>query len=244
MISVDAKKKELIGQFKNAGREWRLKGQPVATRTHDFPGDSRGKAVPYGIYDLSADVGWVSVGTDHDTAALAAESIRRWWKAADRSDYPAARRPLITADAGGSNGYRTRAWKAELAVETGLELTCCHFPPGTARDVEVEQSRVPAVLAHHDELARQAADQLRGHREHHRRHHHDHRAAVRAELDTSAHDTVIKISDVQMDALPLTSQQWQGDWNYTLRPGNYDQASGAPDPSTGPAPTCAWLCRR
>ena len=135
VVSVDTKKKELVGEFKNAGREWRPKGQPAATRTHDFPGDGLGKAVPYGVYDISADAGWVSVGTDHDTAAFAVESVRRWWKAAGRGDYPQARRLLITADAGGSNGYRTRAWKAELAalaVETGLEITCCHFPPGTA----------------------------------------------------------------------------------------------------------------
>jgi transposase len=134
VISVDTKKKELIGVFKNAGREWRPKGQPVATRTHDFPEDSVGKAVPYGVYDLTADTGWVNVGTDHDTAAFAVESIRRWWKAAGSGDYPLAQRLLITADAGGSNGYRTRAWKAELAalaVETGLEVTVCHFPPGT-----------------------------------------------------------------------------------------------------------------
>ena len=106
----------------------------MATRTHDFPGDSEGKAVPYGVYDLTADAGWVSVGTDHDTAAFAVESIRRWWNAQGRDAYPGARRLLITADAGGSNGYRTRAWKAELAalaVETGLEVTVCHFPPGT-----------------------------------------------------------------------------------------------------------------
>src|SRR6478736_10237206 len=133
VISVDIKK-ELVGEFRNGGREWRPKGQPVATRTHDFPDDSVGKAVPYGVYDITGNAGWVSVGTDHDTAAFAVESIRRWWKAAGGGDYPLARRLLITADAGGSNGYRTRAWKAELAalaVETGLEITVCHFPPGT-----------------------------------------------------------------------------------------------------------------
>ena len=135
MVSVDTKKKELVGQYKNGGREWRPKGQPVATRTHHFPDDSLGKAIPYGVYDITGNTGWVSVGTDHDTAAFAVESIRRWWKASGRGDYPAARRLLITADAGGSNGYRTRAWKAELAalaVETGLEITCCRFPPGTS----------------------------------------------------------------------------------------------------------------
>src|SRR5215472_10074141 len=115
VISVDTKKKELVGEFKNAGREWRPTGQPVAVRPHDFPGDSAGNAIPYGVYDVTANAGWVNVGTDHDTAAFAVESIRRWWQAAGRSEYPAARRLLITADAGGSNGYRTRAWKAELA---------------------------------------------------------------------------------------------------------------------------------
>ncbi len=138
VISVDTKKKELVGEFKNAGREWRPQGQSTAVRAHDFPEEGLGKAVPYGVYDITADAGWVSVGTDHDTAAFAVESIRRWWKAAGRNDYPQARRLLITADAGGSNGYRIRAWKAELAalaVETGMEITCCHFrlarPNGT-----------------------------------------------------------------------------------------------------------------
>ena len=113
----------------------------MAAHSHDFPQDSLGKAMPYGIYDLTGNTGWVSVGTDHDTAAFAVESVRRWWKAAGRSGYPLARRLLITADAGGSNGNRTRAWKAELAelaVETGLEITCCHFPPGTSKWNKVE----------------------------------------------------------------------------------------------------------
>src|SRR6267154_658081 len=141
VISVATKKKELVGEFKNAGRQWRPAGQPAAVRTHDFPGDSAGKAIPYGVYDVTADAGWVNVGTDHDTAAFAVESIRRWWKADGGSGYPAARRLLITADAGGSNGYRTRAWKAELAAlaaETGLEITVCHFPPGTSKWNKVE----------------------------------------------------------------------------------------------------------
>ncbi len=148
VISVDTKKKELVGAFKNAGREWRPKGQPVATHTHDFPADSLGKAVPYGVYDMTGNTGWVNVGTDHDTAAFAVESIRRWWKSAGSSDYPLARRLLITADAGGSNGYRTRAWKAELAalaVETGLEITCCHFPPGTSKWNKVEHRLFSAI---------------------------------------------------------------------------------------------------
>jgi Rhodopirellula transposase DDE domain len=141
VISVDCKKKEKVGQFSNAGRQWRPKGEPVSTLTHDFPDDSLGKAVPYGIYDLAADTGWVNVGTDHDTATFAVESIRRWWNTAGCSDYPHARRLLITADAGGSNSYRTRAWKAELAalaVQTGLAITVCHFPPGTSKWNKIE----------------------------------------------------------------------------------------------------------
>ena len=134
VVSVDAKKKELVGEFKNGGREWRPKGEPAQVSTHDFADRELGKAIPYGVYDLAANAGWVNVGTDHDTAAFAVESIRRWWNAAGRGDYPQARRLLITADAGGSNGYRARAWKTELAAlaaGTGLEITVCHFPPGT-----------------------------------------------------------------------------------------------------------------
>ncbi len=123
MISVDTKKKENVGEFKNGGREWRPRGELAGVRTHDFPDEQLGKAIPYGVYDLAANAGRVSVGTDHDTAAFAVESIRRWWNAQGRAAYPRARRLLITADAGGSNGYRTRAWKAEiaaLALQTGL----------------------------------------------------------------------------------------------------------------------------
>ena len=134
VISVDAKKKEKVGNYAQPGREWRPKGDPVAVRDHDFADPHVRSAVPYGIYDLAANTGWVSVGTDGNTAAFAVESIRRWWQAAGQPGYPAATRLLITADAGGSNGYRTRAWKAglaALAAETGLDITCCHFPPGT-----------------------------------------------------------------------------------------------------------------
>jgi hypothetical protein len=141
VISVDAKKKEQAGQYASPGRTWRPAGDPVKVRDHDFPGPGEGKVTPYGIYDLAADAGWVNVGTDRDTAALAVESIRRWWDGRGRAGYPAARRLLITADAGGSNGYRTRAWKAglaELARETGLEITCCHFPPGTSKWNKIE----------------------------------------------------------------------------------------------------------
>jgi len=175
VISVDTKKKELVGEFANAGRDWRPKGQPAAVRTHDFPSDSVGKAIPYGVYDVTADAGWVNVGTDHDTAAFAVESIRRWWNAAGSSEYPAARRLLITADAGGSNGYRTRAWKAGLAAlaeQTGLEITCCHFPPGTSKWNKVEHRLFSHITM---KLARQAADQPRCHHQQHRGDHHPHR---------------------------------------------------------------------
>jgi hypothetical protein len=134
VVSAGTRKKELAGQYKNNGREWRPKGGPTEVSDHDFPGEEPGKAVPYGIYDIAANTGWVNAGTDHDTAAFAVESIRRWWNAAGHTAYPAARRLLITADAGGSNGYRTRAWTSELAsfaAETGLAVTVCHFPPGT-----------------------------------------------------------------------------------------------------------------
>jgi len=242
VISVDTKKKELVGEFANAGREWRPQGQPVATRTHDFPGDSAGKAVPYGVYDLTGNTGWVSVGTDHDTAAFAVESIRRWWKAAGGTGYPAARRLLITADAGGSNGYRTRAWKAELAalaVETGLEITVCHFPPGTSKWNKVEHRLFSHItmnwrgrpLTSHEVIVQTiAATTTRT------------GLRVRAELDTGTYDTGIKISDRQMEALPLTRHEWHGDWNYTLQPKGYDQAAGVPDPFDQPSPDLAWLC--
>ena len=148
VISVDTKKKELVGEFANGGKQYRPKGRPVAVRTHDFMDKDLGKAIPYGVYDVAANAGWVSVGTDHDTAAFAVESIRRWWKSMSQGAYPAARRLLVTADAGGSNGYRTRAWKAELAafaLETGLAVTVCHFPPGTSKWNKIEHRLLSAI---------------------------------------------------------------------------------------------------
>jgi Rhodopirellula transposase DDE domain len=141
VISVDAKKKELVGPYRNGGREWQPAGQPVQVNTHDFLDRETGKAIPYGIYDVTADTGWVNVGCDHDTAAFAVASIRRWWHSCGTDDYPHARRLMITADAGGSNGHRTRAWKTELAAlaaETGLDVTVCHLPPGTSKWNKIE----------------------------------------------------------------------------------------------------------
>src|SRR5215472_7404499 len=218
VISVDTKKKELIGQFANAGRDWRPTGQPAAVRTHDFPGDSAGKAIPYGVYDVTADAGWVNVGTDHDTAAFAVESIRRWWNDRGSRDYPAARRLLITADAGGSNGYRTRAWKAglaALAAETGLEITCCHFPPGTSKWNKIEHRLFSHItmnwrgrpLTSHDVIVNSiAATTTRT------------GLTVAARLDDGAYPTGVKVSNAQMAALPISRHPFHGDWNYTLHP--------------------------
>jgi transposase len=242
VISVDTKKKELVGQYANDGRQWRPAGEPVAVKTHDFPDAELGKAVPYGVYDLSADTGWVNVGTDHDTAAFAVESIRRWWNVAGASDYPAARRLLITADAGGSNGYRTRAWKAELAafaVQTGLEITVCHFPPGTSKWNKIEHRLFSHItmnwrgrpLSSHEVIVQTiAATTTRT------------GLRVHAELDANDYQLAVRISDRQFDALPITRHDWHGDWNYTLRPEAYEQVHTDPDPFDQPSPDLAWLC--
>jgi hypothetical protein len=242
VISVDTKKKEIVGPYRNGGREWRPAGDPVQVSTHDFPDKELGKAVPYGIYDLAANTGWVSVGTDHDTAAFAVESIRRWWKGRGREDHPQAGRLLITADAGGSNGYRTRAWKAELAalaLETGLDITVCHFPPGTSKWNRIEHRLFSHItmnwrgrpLTSHEVIVQSiAATTTRT------------GLKVHAELDTAAYETGIRIGDRQMEALPLTRHDWHSDWNYTLRPEAYAQVNDAPDPFDQPSPDLAWLC--
>jgi hypothetical protein len=155
VISVDCKKKELVGAepgYKNAGPEWRPQGDPRTAGVHDFPVKGVPKAIPYGIYDVGADDGWVSVGSDHDTAAFAVNTIRRWWNEMGRARYPKAKRLLVTADARGSNGYRSRLFKVELAKlahETGLEITVCHYPPGTSK----WNNRAPSLQLHHNELA-------------------------------------------------------------------------------------------
>ena len=175
VISVDTKKKELVGRYKNGGREWRPGGEPEQVNVHDFAERDLGKAVPYGVYDVAANTGWVNVGTDHDTSQFAVQAIRRWWDTVGKDAYPDAGRLLICADGGGSNGHRTRLWKtelAELAAETGLEISVCHLPPGTSSWNKSSTGCSP----HLHELAGQATDQPRGHREHHRRDHHPHRA--------------------------------------------------------------------
>ena len=230
VVSVDAKKKELVGEFKNSGREWRPKGEPAQVSTHDFPDRELGKAIPYGVYDLAANAGWVNVGTDHDTAAFAVESIRRWWNAAGRGDYPRARRLLITADAGGSNGYRARAWKTELAAlaaGTGLEITVCHLPPGTSKWNKIEHRLFSHItmnwrrrpLTSHEVIVNSiAATTTRT------------GLTVRAELDRGSYPTGTEISDAQMAAVPLARHRFHGDWNYTIHP-----RPAPPAPATGAA---------
>jgi transposase len=216
VISVDTKKKEIIGQFKNTGREWRPAGRPVPVSTHDFPDKELGKAVPYGIYDLAANTGWVNVGTDHDTATFAVESIRRWWNTAGTTTYPDATRLLITADAGGSNGYRTRAWKTELATlatQTGLAITVCHFPPGTSKWNTIEHRlfchitlnwRGRPLTSHEIIVNSIAATTTRT------------GLTVHSELDTDTYALGVEISDQQMADLPITRHSFHGEWNYTL----------------------------
>ena len=241
VISVDTKKKEQLGPFANAGRQWRPAGDPTATRDHDFADADTGRAVPYGVYDLNTDTGWVNVGTDHDTAAFAVESIRRWWTGTGRDTYPGARRLLITADAGGSNSHRARAWKTELAAlaaETGLAITVCHFPPGTSKWNKIEHRLFSHItmnwrgrpLTSHQVIVQSiAATTTRT------------GLRVHAALDTGTYPTGVKITDQQIAALALHRHDWHPDWNYTLQPQPPAPADTAPPPATPAAPDLTWL---
>ena len=218
VISVDTKKKELVGDFKNAGREWQLKGKPEPVRVHDFEikQPDKGKVAPYGVYDLGRNEGWVNVGVDHDTAAFAVESIRRWWRLMGRPSYPKAKRLLITADAGGSNGTRVRLWKWELqqlADETGLEISVCHFPPGTSKWNKIEHRlfsfisqnwRGKPLTSHEVIINLIAATTSKTGLE------------VKSGLDANSYPDGIKISDQQMAELRLRRDTFHGDWNYTV----------------------------
>jgi transposase len=222
VISVDTKKKELVGPYKNAGSEWRPGGDPEPVKVHDFIDVELGKANPYGVYDLAADTGWVSVGTDHDTAAFAVETIRRWWHTAGTTTYPGASRLLITADGGGSNGYRTRLRKtelSELATETGLRITVCHLPPGTSKWNKIEHRLFSHIsmnwrgrpLISHDVIVQTIAATTTSTG-----------LTVHAELDTSTYPTGVKIPDTQIkelhDSGTLRRHDWHPEWNYTLTP--------------------------
>jgi Rhodopirellula transposase DDE domain len=218
VISVDTKKKELIGDFKNGGREWRPQGQPEEVQVHDFQDPALGKAIPYGVYDITHNQGWVSVGIDHDTAQFAAASIRRWWQAMGAARFPRANRLMITADGGGSNSCRSRLWKValqELADTTGLRLSVSHFPPGTSKWNKVEhrlfcfitQNWRGQPLVSHQTIVNLIArtTTTKGLR-------------VQAALDSNTYETGIKVSDEQLATLKITPAEFHGNWNYVIDP--------------------------
>jgi Rhodopirellula transposase DDE domain len=221
VISIDTKKKELVGAFKNNGCEWRPTGQPTQVNTHDFPDQALGKAIPYGVYDVATNTGWVSVGSDHDTAAFAAETIRRWWRHVGQDAYPSADRLLISADAGGSNGYRSRLWKqelADLAIETGLSITVCHLPPGTSKWNKIEHRLFSQIslnwrgqpLESHEIIVNLIAGTTTRTG-----------LSVHAELDTGNYPTGIKITDKrdrELEKHHITRHTFHPKWNYTVNP--------------------------
>jgi len=217
VLSVDTKKKELVGNFKNPGREWQPKGEPERVKVHDFV-EPEGRAIPYGIYDLGRDAGWVSVGQDHDTASFAVESIRRWWYSVGKPAYPKADRLLICADGGGSNGYRLRLWKwelAQLATETGLMITVCHFPPGTSKWNQIEHRLFSYIsmnwrgrpLVSHEVIVELigATTTRTG-------------LKVEAHLDPASYPAGIRVPNEAMATIPLEKHEFHGEWNYTIRP--------------------------
>jgi transposase len=218
VISVDAKKKELVGDFKNPGREWQPQGQPEEVRVYDFTIPELGRATPYGIYDLAANAGWVNVGIDHDTAAFAVESIRRWWQQAGRARYPDAQRLVITADGGGSNGSRNRLWKWELqrlADETGLTITVSHFPPGTSKWNKIEHRlfafitqnwRGKPLVSYAVILNLIAATTT------------ETGLTVESTLDVTTYPIATRVTDRQMATLSISRDAFHGEWNYSLRP--------------------------
>jgi hypothetical protein len=218
VISVDAKKKELVGDFKNGGREWRPKGEPEDVRVHDFLIPELGRATPYGVYDLAANAGWVSVGIDHDTAAFAVASIRTWWEEVGQVRYAEAGRLLITADGGGSNGSRVRLWKWELqglADATQLTITVCHLPPGTSKWNKIEHRlfsfitqnwRGKPLVSYAVILSLIAATTTKM------------GLTVESTLDTTKYPTGLKVSDEAMATIQIQRDTFHGEWNYTISP--------------------------
>jgi transposase len=216
VVSVDTKKKELVGLYKNGGRSYRPKGDPVSVKVHDFVDKDLGKVAPYGIYDVTHNEAWVNVGTDHDTSAFAVESIRRWWLMMGQERYPDATRLMITADSGGSNGARVRLWTAELqkfANETGLEIHVSHFPPGTSKWNKIEHRLFSAIslnwrgrpLINHEVIINliESTTTRTG-------------LKVRAILDTNRYPKGIKVSDTELKALSHHPEPFHGEWNYTI----------------------------
>ena len=218
VISVDTKKKELVGNFKNAGREWRPKNTPEEVNVHDFIDPKLKRAVPYGVYDINNNTGWVSVGTDHDTAAFAVNAIRRWWKAMAKKRYPKPKGLLVTADGGGSNGYRVRLWKIELqklADELKFPITVCHLPPGTSKWNKIEHRlfsfisinwRGKPLRSFRTIVELIAATTT------------DTGLTVRAELDERKYPKGLKISDAQLATVNIFPHDFHGEWNYTIAP--------------------------
>lgn len=217
-ISVDTKKKELVGDFKNGGREYRPMGQPEPVRVHDFIIPELGRAAPYGVYDIASNTGWVSVGIDHDTASFAVNAIRLWWQAMGRSRYPRATRLLITADCGGSNGVRVRLWKRELqtlANELGIDITVCHLPPGTSKWNKIEHRLFSFItqnwrgrpLVSYQTIVQLIAATTT-----------DTGLKVRREVDDNTYPAGVKVTDAEMNALNIHRHEFHGDWNYTIKP--------------------------
>lgn len=217
-ISIDTKKKENIGQFKNGGQEWHPKGEPTAVKTHDFPDKTQGKAIPYGVYDLTQNQGWINVGIDHDTAEFAVESIRRWWQQLGQAHYRRSKHLLIAADCGGSNGYRNRLWKLKLqefADETGLTLHICHFPPGTSKWNKIEhrlfchittnwRSKPLTSLETVINLIGNTTTQAG--------------LEVHAQIDRNLYPTGIQVTDEQFSAIAIQRCRFHGEWNYRIVP--------------------------
>jgi hypothetical protein len=218
VVSVDTKKKERIGDFKNGGAEWQPEGEPEQVRAKDFPDERLGKAIPYGVYDLTCNQGWVSVGIDRDTAQFAAETIRRWWEEMGRRAYPEAGELLVTADGGGSNGTRSRLWKVclqRLADEIGLRISVCHFPPGTSKWNKIEHRMFGHITRNwrgRPLTSRAVVVNLLG----------GTTTAtglqIHAELDESEYPTGIKVTDEELAGVKIKKNQFHGEWNYTIRP--------------------------
>ena len=216
VISVDTKKKELIGQFGNAGKEYQPKGQPQEVETYDFPSLALGKGIPYGVYDMTYNQGWVSVGIDHDTAQFAMSTIHQWWLKMGKKTYPEATKLMITADGGGSNGVRNRLWKKtlqEFSDKTGLELEVCHFPPGASKWNKIEhrmfshitKNRRGRPLISYQVIVNLIANTTT-----------KTGLKIQAALDSEKYPTGIKVTDDEMDALNLTKNDFHGEWNYTI----------------------------
>ena len=218
VISVDTKKKELVGRFANGGREYQPKGKPEEVETYDFPSLADGKGIPYGVYDMTSNQGWVSVGTDHDTAQFAVQTIRQWWYQMGLATYPEAKELLITADGGGSNGSRNRLWKLELqrfTNETQLVVTICHFPPGTSKWNKIEHQMFSHItknwrgrpLTSHEVIVNLIANTAT-----------DAGLKIQAALDSNGYSIGVKVSDQEMKTIKLQKHSFHGEWNYTISP--------------------------